>query len=133
MKSNKIKYMSKTTKKNNAAIEWPSNAYFTIHDLAKQHPNFINITLRFRVKRALENKEIVVIGKVKPPIGRPQLVFAKTNPSAELLVAATAAGVLPLEDKTSTVTVAEMTTKKVEKKVVTTTAQVTAPTTQVIA
>jgi hypothetical protein len=121
MKSNNKKYMSKTTKKNNAAIEWPSNTHFTIDDLAKQYPNFINITLRFRVNRAIDNKEIVAIGKIKPAIGRPRLVFVKANPSAEILAAATAAGVLPIEEKTSTVTVAEMTTtapKKAEKKTV---------------
>lgn len=104
--------MAKTTKKNNAAIEWPSNTHFTIEELAVSHPNFINITLRFRVKRALENKEIVTIGKIKPPIGRPRLVFAKVNPSKELLESAKAAGILPLEDKPSAVTVAEVNTKK---------------------
>jgi hypothetical protein len=117
--------MAKTTKKNNAAIEWPSNTHFTIDDLSKKYPNFVNITLRFRVKRGIDNKEIVTIGKVKPAIGRPRLVYAKANPSKELLTAAFASGMLELEDKTKistkpeTVTVAEVkTTKRAKKDVV---------------
>lgn len=110
--------MSKTTKKNNAAIEWPSNTHFTINDIFEKYPDFVEITVRFRVNRAIDNKEIVSIGKIKPAIGRPRLVFAVANPSAKLLEAAKAAGVVPIEEKTSTVTVAEMTAqKKTEKKV----------------
>ncbi len=108
--------MSNKNKKNNVAVEWPSNTHFTMNDLFKANPDFIEITLRFRVKRALENKEIVTIGKVKPPIGRPQLVFSKANPSKELLETATKAGVLPLEDKKTAVTVAEVKTARKSKK-----------------
>ena len=107
--------MAKTTKKNNTALEWP-NTHFTIDDLTKKYPNFVNITLRFRVKRGLDNKEIVTIGKVKPAIGRPRLVFAKVNPSKELLEAAKAAGVLPLEEKTASVTFSEVKTPAKKKK-----------------
>ena len=107
--------MAKTTKKNNVAIEWPENTHFTMNDLFKKYPNFVEITLRFRVKRGLENKQIVTIGKIKPVIGRPQLVFATVNPSKELLAKATAAGVLPLEDKTTSVQVAEVKTEKKNK------------------
>ena len=112
--------MSKTTKKNNVAIEWPSNTHFTMNDLFKKYPSFVEITLRFRVKRGLENKDIVTIGKVKPAIGRPQLVFAKANPTKELLTAATAAGVLPLEDKKTSVPVTDVKSPKKSKKDVTT-------------
>ena len=99
------------TKKNQIAIEWPTNTHFTIKELCKKYPDFIEITLRFRIKRALENKEIVVIGKVKPAIGRPQLVFTKANPTKETLEAATKAGVLPpLESKATSVPVADVTT-----------------------
>jgi hypothetical protein len=119
--------MSKTTKKNNVAIEWPSNTHFTIDDLTKKYPGFVNITLRFRVKRGIENKEIVTIGKVKPPIGRPRLVFAKANPSKELIAAAFATGMLELQEKpkklpvtkTETISVGEVKTdKKIAKKAV---------------
>jgi hypothetical protein len=104
---------TKNTKKNTPAIEWPST-HFTIDDVQAKYPDVVNITLRFRVKKAIENKEIVTIGKIKPAIGRPKLVFAKTNPSKELLEAAKVAGVLSLDEK-ATVPVAEL---KAEKKVV---------------
>jgi len=108
--------MSKTTKKNNAAIEWPLNTHFTMKDIFKKYPDFIEITARFRVKRGLENKEIVAIGKIKPAIGRPQLVFAKANPTKELLETATKAGVLPLEEKSVTVHVGEVNAPTVAPK-----------------
>lgn len=101
---------TKTTKKNALTIEWPST-HFTIDDVQSKYPTVVNITLRFRVKKAIENKEIVTIGKIKPAIGRPKLVFAKANPSKELLEAAKAVGVLSLDEK-ATVTVAELTADK---------------------
>ena len=108
---------NKTPKKNSVAIEWPTT-HFTIDDVQQQNTNIINITLRFRVNKAVENKELVTIGKVKPAIGRPRLVFAKANPSKELLEAAAAAGVLPIEDTTpkASVTVAEVKTTKASVK-----------------
>ncbi len=105
------------TKKVSVVIEWPTT-HFTIDDIQKKYPSVINITLRFRVKKAVENKEIVTIGKIKPAIGRPKLVFARVNPTADLLEAAKAAGVLPLEDKAA-VPVAEMKTAKAPKTVAT--------------
>ncbi len=121
----------KTPKKTAAVvIDWPIT-HFTIDDVQKKYTDIINITLRFRVKRAIENKEIVTIGKIKPAIGRPKLVFARTNPSKELLEAATLAGVLPLDTKATdkTVAVAEVKTKVTPKQVVPATATtVTTPT-----
>lgn len=104
--------MSKTkpTKKASVLIDWPTS-HFTIEDVQKKYPSIVNITLRFRVKKALDAKEIVTIGKIKPAIGRPKLVFARANASKEVLEAATSAGVLPLEDRT-TVAVAEVKTSK---------------------
>jgi hypothetical protein len=63
------------------------------------------------VKKALENKDIVTIGKIKPAIGRPKLVFSRVNPSAELLAAAVASGVILVDEKSS-VTVTEVKTAK---------------------
>ncbi len=117
--------MAKSTKKNNEPIAWP-DVHFTIDDMFKKYPDFVQITLRFRVKRGLENKEIVAIGKVKPAIGRPRLVFAKANPSKELLESATKVGVLPLDDtsKNTSVPAGEVTAPKKATKVVTAAAPV---------
>lgn len=109
--------MANTTKRNTTPIVWPSGIHFTIEELHAKNSGFINITLRFRVKRALENKEIVVIGKIKPAIGRPKLVFAMANPTKELLEAATKAGVLPpLEAKDTSVPVADVSSTPVAPK-----------------
>jgi hypothetical protein len=101
---------NKTTKKNKAPLEWPSNVHFTMKDLFSKYPtpDYVEITIRFRVKRGLEDKDIVTIGKIKPAIGRPLLVFARANPSKELLEAAKAAGVIPLDDRRTSLPVGDV-------------------------
>ena len=49
----------KTTRKNktNLTIIWPANTeYFTTETLHALNPNFINITLRVRLKKAIEEE-----------------------------------------------------------------------------
>jgi hypothetical protein len=110
------------TKRNTVAIEWPTTGHFTIEDLQKKYPSMVNITLRFRVKKALDNKEISQVGRIKPAIGRPRLVFVKGPATKEVVEAVLKTGVLPLIDKkeqTASVTVTEFSSeKKGEKKVV---------------
>jgi hypothetical protein len=110
--------MTTKNKKSTVTIEWPTS-HFTIEDVQTKYPDSVNITLRFRVNKALESKEIVVIGKIKPSIGRPKKVFAKANPTKELIEAAKAAGVIAAD--TTAVTVAEVTSDK-KKSVVPATA-----------
>jgi hypothetical protein len=97
----------KTNKKNALTIDWPTS-HFTIDDVQGKYPDVVNITLRFRVKKAVESKEIVSIGKIKPAIGRPKLVFARANPSKELIEAAKSAGVLFSDEPKAAITVAEV-------------------------
>ena len=108
---------NKANKKNALTIDWPTS-HFTIDDVQGKYPDVVNITLRFRVKKAVENKEIVAIGKIKPAIGRPKLVFARANPSKEVIEAAKTAGVLFTEEPKAAIPVAEMKTEvKAEKKI----------------
>jgi hypothetical protein len=109
--------MANTKKKNTVNIEWPSNSHFTIEDIQTKYPDVVNITLRFRVKKAVENKEIVQIGKIKPAIGRPRIVFAAANPPQEVIAAAKAAGVLFSDEPKASITVAEVKTEKKVKAV----------------
>lgn len=111
---------NKTSKKTARMIEWPTS-HFTIDDIQSKYPDVVNITLRFRVKKAMENKEIVTIGKIKPSIGRPKLVFARANPTRELFDAAKSAGVISTESL-ATVSVAEVSSDKKTKTVVPATA-----------
>lgn len=108
---------NKTNKKNALTIDWPTS-HFTIDDVQGKYPDVVNITLRFRVKKAVESKEIVSIGKIKPAIGRPKLVFARANPSKELIEAAKAAGVLFSDEPKAAITVAEVKADKKIKNVV---------------
>ena len=123
---------NKTSKKNSFIIEWPTS-HFTIEDIQGKYPDAVNITLRFRVKQAVENKDVMVIGKIKPAIGRPKLVFSRANPSKELLEAAKAAGVIAASDTLTTVSVAEVNTDKKNKSVIPVTANATATTNTVAA
>ena len=117
---------NKTTSKKNSTIQWPTS-HFTIEDLQKTHPDVVNITLRFRVKKALDNKDIVTIGKIKPAIGRPKLVFSRPSPSKELLEAASSAGVI-VTGSSETVTVAEVrNTTEARRPVTTNVVPATAP------
>ena len=111
--------MTTKNKKSTVTIEWPTS-HFTIEDVQTKYPDSVNITLRFRVNKALVNKEIVLIGKIKPSIGRPKKVFAKANPTKELIEAAKAAGVI--SGDTTTVTVAQVSSDKNTKSVVPATA-----------
>lgn len=90
-----------TSKKTKTQIVWPEG-HFTINDVQATVPEMINITLRFRIKRAVETKVIRPIGKIKPPIGRPMLVFAKNPVANEVIEKAMSSGVLPLENDTAT-------------------------------
>lgn len=115
-----LKVMNKTNTKNNnkvrTNIEWPES-HFTIEDIQTKYPDAVNITLRFRVKKAEEAKEIVLIGKIKPAIGRPRKVYTRANPSKEVLDSAKSAGVISIDSFKTTVAVAEVkTAKKVTTK-----------------
>ena len=65
---------SVTTKKKKLVVNWPEGK-FSIADLEKAHPTAVPITLRFRVKKALESGSIRPAGKVEGEIGRPTLLF----------------------------------------------------------
>lgn len=91
------------TKRNSVTIEWPATGHFTIEDLQKKYPSMVNITLRFRVKKALDNKEISTVGRIKPAIGRPRLVFVKGPSTKDAVEAALKAGVLPLKEPAASV------------------------------
>lgn len=96
-----------TDSKTRVVITWPTS-HFTIEDVQTLYPSVVNITLRFRIKKAEDAKEIVLIGKVKPAIGRPRKVYAKANPTESLLKEATAAGVILSGTETTTVSVASV-------------------------
>jgi hypothetical protein len=76
--------MKKTDRKNktNLTVTWPSNI-FTIKELNAQNPEFVEITLRVRMKKAMETGEITDIGVLHNGKGRPTLVFVHGTPTKE--------------------------------------------------
>jgi hypothetical protein len=76
--------MKKTDRKNktNLTVMWPSNI-FTIKELNANNPEFVEITLRVRLKKALDSGEITDIGVLHNGKGRPTLVFVHGTPTKE--------------------------------------------------
>jgi hypothetical protein len=76
--------MKKTDRKNktNLTVTWPSNI-FTIKELNVQNPDFVEITLRVRMKKAIDSSEITEIGVLHNGKGRPTLVFVHGTPTKE--------------------------------------------------
>jgi hypothetical protein len=100
----------KTDRKNktNLTVTWPSNdTYFGVSDLTALNSDFISITLRVRLKNALDEGSVSQIGTVHGGKGRPKLAFVM-NPVTEAAInAARTAGVM-LSDKYNTVNVLDV-------------------------
>ena len=75
--------MKKTDRKNktNLTVTWPTNI-FTIKELNDANSEFVEITLRVRLKKAVETGEVNEIGVLHNGKGRPTIVFVYGNPTA---------------------------------------------------
>lgn len=115
----------KTNRKNktNLTVKWPVG-YFTIDQLNKENSEFINITLRVRLKSALEDKQVVEIGTLHAGHGRPKLAFACAPVSASTIQAARDAGI-NVHSSFNNINVATATTPVTEEASVTTQTVVT--------
>lgn len=99
--------IKKTDRKNktNQVITWPSNdSYFTIDSLLNSNVDFKEITLRVRVKNAIQDGTIVELGTIHGGKGRPKLAFAMAPVTDKAIQSAKNAEVL-LKDCYSTVNV----------------------------
>lgn len=101
--------MKKTNRKNktNLVVNWPTG-WFTVDSLLAENSEFEKITLRVRVKKALEDKSVGVIGTLKGSKGRPKLVFATLPVSQETLVDAKSAGAVLDNDTTDVMPVVDV-------------------------
>lgn len=71
--------MSKKTErknKTNLNVEWPKTPFFTIKELWTLNPQFVNITLRVRLTKAITSGQVVEIGNKTGGQGRPEKVFS---------------------------------------------------------
>jgi hypothetical protein len=88
-------------RKSTLNIEWPKS-FFTIQDIQNEHPGAKNITIRFRINKALEENKIAYIGKNPSKVGRPTIVFSSVPVNEDVLSEAVNAGVIldeSFEDK----------------------------------
>ena len=96
----RIKHMTdkKTNRKNktNQVVKWPAG-YFTIKQLNEQNVDFVNITLRVRLNKAIEDKKVVELGVMQASKGRPNLVFACSPVDASVIESARTNGIILLE------------------------------------
>jgi hypothetical protein len=100
----------KTDRKNktNLTVTWPSNdTYFGVSDLTALNSDFISITLRVRLKNALDEGSVSQIGTVHGGKGRPKLAFVMNPVTESAINAARNAGVM-LSDKYNTVNVLDV-------------------------
>lgn len=70
--------MKQKKNKTNQVVTWPTAVLFTIKELHRLNPKFVEITLRVRLSKAIENGKIVEIGSIPGDKGRPQKVFSLT-------------------------------------------------------
>lgn len=68
--------MSKEKNKVGAEVVWPvEGTLFSIKDLHQSNPSFVEITLRTKVTKAIENKTISFVGSRNQKKGRPTMIF----------------------------------------------------------
>lgn len=74
--------MKKTDRKNktNLTVKWPIST-FTIKELNESNPDFVEITLRVRLKKAIETGEVNEMGVLHNGKGRPTIVFVHGTPT----------------------------------------------------
>lgn len=74
--------MKKTDRKNktNLKVTWPSKI-FTIKELNALNSEFVEITLRVRLKKAIESGEVKELGVLHNGKGRPTIVFVHGTPT----------------------------------------------------
>ena len=93
--------MNKTDRKNktNLIVTWPSHGnLFTIKDLLASNPDFIEITLRVRVDKAIKkDKSVAIIGYKNVGKGRPTMMLSMNPVTQEFVDAAYATGIQPPE------------------------------------
>jgi len=69
-------------------INLPKKSFFTLFDVFALNPDAKEITLRFKVSKLIESKEIHELGYLPRPVGRPRKIFTQNNISKALLDAA---------------------------------------------
>jgi hypothetical protein len=84
--------MNKTDRKNkkNLVVKWPeTNKLFTLKDLIAMNSDFVEITLRTRLDKAIKKeKSVTIIGYKNTGKGRPVMILAMNPVTQEFIDAA---------------------------------------------
>jgi hypothetical protein len=95
--------MNKTDRKNktNLIVTWPEHGkLFTIKDLMAANPEFVEITLRVRVDKAIKkDNTVAIVGYKNTGKGRPTMILAMAPVTQQMLDDAYATGIQPPEIK----------------------------------
>ena len=112
--------MKKTDRKNktNLTIKWPTNT-FTIKELNEANPEFVEITLRVRLKKAIETGEVNEMGVLHNGKGRPTIVFVHGTPTQTHIDEAKNREVILKDSVTVNVLTVDATKPSVNDKVIT--------------
>lgn len=70
--------MKQKKNKTHQVVTWPTATLFTIKELHRLNPKFVEITLRVRLSKAIEERRVVEVGSIPGDKGRPQKVFSLT-------------------------------------------------------
>lgn len=71
--------------KTNQSVVWPTTTYFTIKELHKLNPKFVEITLRVRLTNAINEGKVIELGSMPGSKGRPEKIFVIT-PVTQLMI-----------------------------------------------
>jgi hypothetical protein len=89
--------MANTTKKKKLVIEWPQTPFSIKGDndgIMASYPGAKEITIRFRINKAIQEGELAYIGKNPTAVGRPTIMFARLPITSENLQIAVDRGVI---------------------------------------
>lgn len=86
----------KPKKKRNLPVAFPQ--IFTVEELNTSYPDMVEITLRYKIGTAIERGQLIQIGKISKPVGRPQVVYGKVPISNTIIKSARDRGVYIFEE-----------------------------------
>lgn len=95
--NNSVKKIAKTDRKNKTkqTVKWIAG-HFTFSELHQKNSDIVEITLRTKINKAIENSAVVAIGTIpnRKQKGRPEVVYASCPVTKEILESARNIGVI---------------------------------------
>jgi hypothetical protein len=70
--------MKQKKNKTNQVVMWPTATLFSLQELHRLNPKFVEITLRVRLTKAIEAGTVAEVGCIPGEKGRPRKVFSST-------------------------------------------------------